>query len=457
MATTKIWAVKYRFDSAINYIVDSNKTENKNNINMQKELKQLIDYAEEDYKTEKKLFVTGINCSMKTAVEEMLITKKEFEKEKGILAFHAVQSFNENEVTPELAHKIGVELAQELWGDRFQVVVSTHQNTNHLHNHFVINSVSYRDGKKYYDNHENYALMRHISDELCKKYRLSVLEEKPTKNTNINYNNFYKKKIGEIFTSYEETTKEDIDYAITQSSNYNEFESILKSMGYNVIHRSRKLSLNRYPYKRNIRIERRYGEEYSIMNIEQRIANNKGKKIPFPEVNSNNYKYRRKKYYSRNNIKKLQYSGSIYRLYLYYKFLLTKYKKYPTKQKISQDMREEIEKMEEISNETKFLCKKKIKSTQELIDYKEKIVNKKNSISKDIKSIKAKIYYNKESLNKNEISNKLNLLAEEKRLMKSEEVMCNKILERIPKIMFNIREEDKETEERKEKNNEKWR
>ena len=86
-----------------------------------------------------------------STLEDMINTKKRFNKTDGILAYHAYQSFKENEVTPELAHEIGIKLAEEMWGDKFEVVVSTHLNTNHIHNHFVINSVSFIDGKKYYD------------------------------------------------------------------------------------------------------------------------------------------------------------------------------------------------------------------------------------------------------------------------------------------------------------------
>ena len=78
-----------------------------------------------------------------TALQEMRNTKKQFFKTTGIQCFHGVQSFVKGEVTPEQAHEIGIKLAEELWGDKFQVVVSTHLNTDNLHNHFVLNSVSY--------------------------------------------------------------------------------------------------------------------------------------------------------------------------------------------------------------------------------------------------------------------------------------------------------------------------
>ncbi|WP_178095770.1 relaxase/mobilization nuclease domain-containing protein, partial [Pseudomonas sp. Kh7] len=86
---------------------------------------------------------SALNCSVETAEEEMVLTKKRFNKTGGILGFHAFQSFKEGEVSPEIAHEIGVKLAEEMWGDRFEVVISTHLNTKHYHNHFVINSVSF--------------------------------------------------------------------------------------------------------------------------------------------------------------------------------------------------------------------------------------------------------------------------------------------------------------------------
>ena len=98
------------------------------------------------------------------AFEEMKITKESFNKTEGTQGFHAFQSFKEGEVTPEQCHEIGLKLAEEMWGDRFEVVVSTHLNTNHYHNHFEINSVSFKDGKRYYDKRETYAELRRLSD-----------------------------------------------------------------------------------------------------------------------------------------------------------------------------------------------------------------------------------------------------------------------------------------------------
>ena len=274
MATTKIWKVQKRLDHVIDYATNEEKTRKKSNgygIDRFDSIRQVMTYATNPDKTEKQFYTTGINCEVKDSVKQMQLVKMIYGKENGILAFHAYQSFNEGEVTPEIAHEIGVKLANEMWGDRFQVVVSTHLNTEHLHNHFVINSVSFKDGYKYYSNFENTALLRKTSDELCEEYGLSVLEEKKCK-SGINFENFYKKHIQE--SDYHKEVKEDLDYAIKNSYTTKDFHRILESMGYHYYYRAGKLSVRREPYKRNIRVERAFGEEYSVDNITKRILQN---------------------------------------------------------------------------------------------------------------------------------------------------------------------------------------
>ena len=122
-------------------------------------------------------FVSGVNCHPATARAEMLSVKKRFGKEDGTIAYHGYQSFAPGEATPEIAHQIGVELAQRLWGDRYQVVVATHlDKANHLHNHFVLNTVSFVDGIKYHRTAKDYHDLQVASDALCREYGLSVIE-----------------------------------------------------------------------------------------------------------------------------------------------------------------------------------------------------------------------------------------------------------------------------------------
>lgn len=185
MATTSIWKIDKRLDHVIKYTTNPEKTTNE----AYKELHNVIEYTKASYKTEEQLYVTTLNCSKETILQEMMETKKKYRKTDGILGYHAFQSFAEGEVTPEIAHEIGVKLANELWGDKYEVVVTTHLNTKHIHNHFCFNSVSFKDGKKYHDCHSSYALMRETSDRLCEEYKLSVLKEKKCPKSNIDYSN----------------------------------------------------------------------------------------------------------------------------------------------------------------------------------------------------------------------------------------------------------------------------
>ena len=334
MTTTKIWKIKSRFDNVIDYITNKDKTDNKK-------------------------YVTGINCMADIAFKEMSITKQQFNKTGGILGFHAYQSFKGCEVTNDEAHEIGIRLAEELWGDKFQVVVTTHTNTKNVHNHFVINSVSFVDGKKYYDNKTNYAIMRQVSDNICKEYELQTLEEKSYYK---NISNKYARS-----SKYLNSVRTDIDYAISQASNYNDFTKILTKMGYELEHSSNKMSIRKFPYKRYVRVERTFGEEYSKESILFRIKHTVSFKVPFPEMHTLTGKYRRK---NKTSIRHKQKIKGLRALYLYYCYLLKVFPKQKYPPKYSKAMKEEIKKMDEFSNSVRFLSKYKITTLTEVRKYK---------------------------------------------------------------------------------------
>ena len=177
MAVTKIWAIKDSLRRVLDYAANPDKTE-------YDALAKALHYAENDAKTqldEQAQLVTGIHCRTAHAWEDMRAVQERFGKTDGVVALHAYQSFREGEVTPEQCHEIGVALARKVWGKRFQVLVATHMNTDNLHNHFVINSVSYVDGKKYEQRRSQYAEFRETSDKLCREYGLSVVEQPKAK------------------------------------------------------------------------------------------------------------------------------------------------------------------------------------------------------------------------------------------------------------------------------------
>jgi len=340
MATTKIWKIKNRFDNVIDYVSNKDKTDNKK-------------------------YVSGINCLPETAFREMSIVKKQYNKTNGILGFHAYQSFKGCEVTNDEAHEIGIRLAEELWGDRFRVIVATHTNTKNVHNHFFINSVSFVDGKKYYDNKVNYAIMRRTSDDLCKEYELQTLEEK----------SFYKNISNRYARSskYLDEIRADIDYAISQASIYNDFTKILTKMGYELNHEHNKMSIRKPPYKRYTRVERTFGEEYSRESILFKIKHSVAFKVPFPEYHTLTRKFKRT---SKTSIRNKPKAKGLRALYYYYCYLLKVFPKQKYPPKYSKAMKEAIKKMDDYSNSARFLAKYNITTLAEIKEYKSSAINK---------------------------------------------------------------------------------
>ena len=446
MATTKIWKVQKRLDHVIDYAINEEKTRKKSNryeIDRFDSIRQVMTYAINPDKTEKQFYTTGRNCEVKDSVKQMQLVKMIYGKENGILAFHAYQSFNEGEVTPEIAHEIGVKLANEMWGDRFQVVVSTHLNTEHLHNHFVINSVSFKDGKKYYSNLTNTALLRKTSDEICEEYGLRVLTEKTCK-SGIDFENFYKKSMKD--SDYYKFAKEDIDYAIKHSYTLKQFQQMLVSMGYNYYYRADKLSVKREPYKRNIRVERAFGEEYSLENIKRRIFENDYKKLekmlPYRVVKNRHFT-------TRNKIRKKYRPKGIVALYYYYRYLLRLYTKKNVQYKLTPEMRAEVQKMDEYSERIRFLCKYKIETMSDVNNIKEQ---KQEELQK-ILNIRNRLYYKRQKLDsgieKDRVTKEIIDVTATLTRIRKEIRLCDKFYDDVPKMKEQLKEIDKKEQEKK--------
>lgn len=443
MATTKIWKVESRIDNAINYIKNKEKTKNdcyEFGMDNFENIRDVLRYATNADKTEKQFYVTGINCKAEDAAKEMEFIKIINGKTDGILAFHGEQSFKHGEVTPELAHEIGVKLANEMWGDRFQVVVTTHLNTDHIHNHFVLNSVSFKDGKKYYSNRENTALLRKTSDELCEEYGLSVLEEKTCK-SGINFENYYKKNTREL--DYIQFAKEDLDYAINHALSQRQFENILSSMGYKYYYREGKLSIRKEPYKRNIRVERRFGEEYSMDNIRHIIFDIN----PWKTEERVNFvaTIPAKKFIYHGRAKKLKKPKGLIALYRYYCFLLKVYPKKKQQYKMSPAMRKEIRKLNQYSAEAIMMCKYKLKTLDDVRICK----GLKQDELKNLYNERNRLYYKRKGLDggieKDSVTEDIIKVTDKIKNVKRELFYCDDIVERTNKMVEDIKfiEEEK--------------
>ena len=446
MATTKIKAIKKRLDHVIDYTTNPSKTSKE----AYTELHNVIEYAKASYKTEEQLYVTAINCDKDSIHEDMMRTKRRYSKTNGVLGYHAFQSFAKGEVTPEIAHEIGVKLANELWGDRFEVIVTTHLNTEHIHNHFCLNSVSFKDGKKYHDCHETYALMRETSDRLCEEYKLSVIEEKKCPKSKIDYRNFYKSEVKK--SNHHTIAKEDIDYAIGQAYSYKDFLSILNKMNYTVENRYGKLSVRKKPYKKNIRIERAFGDDYKIENIEKRIYETQAIREPFPEARAKPKRYRMVK---KQNLKTRKKAKGIKALYLHYCFLLKVYpKNKKMKKQYSKELREEIKKMDKISKEARILCRKNIQSAQELLAYKKSLILDRKENKAKVESLWKKNRKVANESDKQKNYEEIKVLQNEIKKLNEEIDLIEDIETRTPKIKETIDEaENRNQDKEKEKEN----
>ena len=147
MATTSLWHIKGRLKDLVDYVENPEKTVAKTP--ELQDLYNVFSYVQRPEATQEGEYVTALNCLKETALRQMILTKKRYGKTDGYIAWHGYQSFKPEEVTPQLAHEIGVKLAKEMWGDRFEIIVTTHLDKEHLHCHFCFNSVSFRDGGKY--------------------------------------------------------------------------------------------------------------------------------------------------------------------------------------------------------------------------------------------------------------------------------------------------------------------
>ena len=369
IATTKIWNIKVRLDHVIDYIIDLEKTKNSS---YNEDFFCLHDNDTDNLKIEKACFVSAINCSVDTAYNEMMITKRAYDKTGGILGFHMYQSFAEKEVTPELAHRIGVQLATEMWGERFEVVVSTHQNTKHIHNHFVINSVSFKDGKKYYDNHTNYARLKKLSDDLCAEYGLSIITEKKTK-SGLFYNNFYNNYVNN--SDYYKMVKEDIDLAILNAYSYNNFLDVLKSMGDKIVIKNNILSVVKEPYKLRIRVTRTFGKNYNKKNIIRRIEKSYVQKY---KDNLLTIFFKEKKY-----------KNGLFSLFKSYCNLLEQFYKNPKSYDYS--IRKDIRKLDFIIKQTDFLSSNNIITSKDLFNVRSAMEKQLDNLLDQLDKINYKI------------------------------------------------------------------
>ncbi len=355
-AVTSIWCVKDRLDHVVHYVEDEEKT-----------VDTVIDYVNNDNKTNEKKYVTCINCDSFDPCKSMMNTKKFFNDHKQIMAFHGYQSFEPGEVSGEVAHEIGVKLVEELYGEnRFEVVVATHVDKNHIHNHFLLNSTSFVDGKRFCNTKKDYQILRETSDKLCLEYGLSVIKN-PKK---------YTKKVNQyILKSFMNEIKRDIDATVLECARYVEFNAVMHNKGYSFGEINDE-SVIYHPYCEEPIYIKSLGNQYHREQIKERLTT---KVIPFQNMEQNKYYYQCKDYYRQYRQKKLPQLAGMYVARLVYLNILPQ-----VKQKLSKEARRELKKLDQYTNDIELLAKNKIEDITQLDFYQEN--NKMNwitSLNKD--------------------------------------------------------------------------
>jgi len=249
MAITGFWPVKGGINRVLDYVSNSEKTANPE---YDAELQNAIAYAANPTKTEKQLFVSALNCPHQQAYEWMMATKKRYGKTGGNTAYHGYQSFAAGELNAEEAHKIGVETARRMWGDEYEVLITTHLNTNNLHNHFVINSVSFRTGRKYENHKRDHLKLREISDSICLEHGLSIIEEHSGKR-----NTFAEQRAHDSgLLTMKEMLESDMRACIDLACDVPHFYSLMENLGYEVSFRSKYPSFLPIGAKRPLRLKK---------------------------------------------------------------------------------------------------------------------------------------------------------------------------------------------------------
>ena len=366
MATTSLWRIKGAIGDVIRYAENEKKT-TKEILPTAREptgsLDQLIAYASREEATNQRKLITGINCSPERARQEMTAVKKAFGKTDGTIAYHGYQSFAEGEVTPEQAHQIGIKLATELWGDKYQVIVATHlDKQSHIHNHFILNTVSFIDGKKFHRTKADYRKMREVSDRLCREEKLSVIYDPQGQRKQ--YSEWQADQ--ERKPTYRSMVRRDIDRAIQESLTEQEFFQRLIDVGYEFKFYSKngkpleRPSLKPSDAERFFRFDR-LGEEYSLEEIRYRILESTQRSVPFPEAERK--KFRR--YITEHPPKKKEHG--FMGLYRYYCYLLGIVTRFPdSARRLSSTAREDLRNIERLDQEANLLAANNIETAEDL-------------------------------------------------------------------------------------------
>ena len=239
-------------------------------------LSKALAYISNPDKTEDKMLISTYGCASETAAQEFEWTRR-IAEQKGmkpvrIIARHVIQSFDVGEVTPELAHEIGKQFADEILGGKYEYVLTTHTDKNHVHNHLIFNAVDFVDHHAYKSYKKIYYDMREVSDRLCKENGLSVIP--PSQNKGMGYKEYTEAKRG---TSWKQKLKQTIDRFVIVAKDYDEFLKLMQEAGYE-IKTGKYISFRAEGQERFTR-SKTIGENYTEERIKERIQGRNPRKL----------------------------------------------------------------------------------------------------------------------------------------------------------------------------------
>ncbi len=380
MPITYMWSARKNLNEIIDYVMNPQKCIRQNT--KYRYAQHVAPGAKEIEQRHREYFCEGINCNVNIAKDEFLYVKENYGKEDGVQYLHAILSFRETNLSPEFVHDIGVEFANEVWGKRHQVIVATHLNTSHLHCHFVINNVSFVDGRC--DAITFWCKFRQVADRICEEHGLQCHEPNRTGGSKF----FCQKERNGEETRFS-NMRDAIDYSITQSHSLAQFDYILKEMGYErVLSPSKKYwAIEKLGDEKAIRLKT-LGENYTNDKIIKRIKENKQNYFisylypPFYTPHQYNLK-------TRYDII-LEKSEGLLRLYLLYAYNLKLLPQYMHRGSISvhYTIRDDFIHTDKILEEMKFLFDKNISDVKALLTIKENMSDDLDTLLK----VKSKIY-----------------------------------------------------------------
>lgn len=340
--------------------------------------------------------------------------------------YHFIQSFKGKEVSAEECNDIGMELANNLWGDKYQVLVCTHIDKDNVHNHIILNSVSFIDGSKYHNSNVELALLRETNDDLCIKYGLSVVEtDKANREDKIAESRIanYNRNSGKM-----ELIKKNIDEAIENAVKYQDFVDELGYKGYIVKKSNNSISISTPYFNRNIRIARTFGEDYTFENIKHRIYYN-----DYRFKNDSNKIYEVKVYDGIKINSELLKISHFYRLYVHFLYVLGKLPPKIHYEERTPEYYKEIDKFNKLCDELSLISSKDLKSIEDTQNLRTQYLEEISPL-KAQKEIYIKLYNKTDNVADKTILNaKINILNEDIERLNKKIQICRRIINKAEK------------------------